>query len=116
MTYTSAGELFAEHGAAVVIAERNADTGQATADQIRKAGGRALFVQTDVADEPSIQRMVEATVKTFGGINILVNRTNHISYHLGQLRLLPSNVWSEPGTEPDKSFCSAEKRASVNHA
>ncbi|HWK04155.1 MAG TPA: DinB family protein [Puia sp.] len=27
-------------------------------------------------------------------INILINRTNHISYHLGQLRLLPSTVIS----------------------
>jgi hypothetical protein len=27
-------------------------------------------------------------------INILINRTNHISYHLGQLRLLPANVIS----------------------
>jgi dihydroanticapsin dehydrogenase len=66
-------ELFAEEGASIVIADRNADTGQATADQIRKAGGQALFVQTEVTDEPGIQRMVAAAVKTFGRINILVN-------------------------------------------
>jgi dihydroanticapsin dehydrogenase len=57
----------------VVIAERNVETGQATADHINKAGGKALFVQTDVTDEPSIQRMVEGAVKSFGRIDILVN-------------------------------------------
>jgi dihydroanticapsin dehydrogenase len=66
-------ELFAEEGASIVIAERNVDTGQATADQIRKAGGRVVFVQTEVTDEPSIQHMVEAAVKFFGRIDILVN-------------------------------------------
>jgi dihydroanticapsin dehydrogenase len=66
-------ELFAEEGAAVVIAERNADTGQAAADAINRKGGKALFVQTDVTDEESIRRMVREAVSKFGHINILVN-------------------------------------------
>ncbi len=66
-------ELFAEEGAAVVIAERNADTGRAVADGINRAGGKALFVPTDVVDETGIRRMVGEAVKTFGKINVLVN-------------------------------------------
>jgi len=66
-------ELFAEEGAAVVIAERNADTGRAVADGITRAGGKVLFVQTDVVDETGIRRMVAEAVKTFGKINVLVN-------------------------------------------
>src|SRR5436309_7682771 len=66
-------ELFAEEGAKVVIAERHADTGQAAADGIKKSGGQALFVQTEVANEPSIRNMVAETVHAFGRINILVN-------------------------------------------
>jgi dihydroanticapsin dehydrogenase len=66
-------ELFAEEGAAVVVAERNADTGQDTARHIASKGGRALFVQTEVADEPSIRAMVAQTVQAFGRINVLVN-------------------------------------------
>jgi dihydroanticapsin dehydrogenase len=66
-------ELFAEEGASVVIAERNVETGQATADQINRAGGQAIFVQTEVTDEQSIQRMVDSSVKAFGRIDILVN-------------------------------------------
>jgi dihydroanticapsin dehydrogenase len=66
-------ELFAEEGASVVVAERNADTGRATAAAIQRNGGRALFVPTDVADEASVQRMVAETVRAFGKINVLVN-------------------------------------------
>ena len=66
-------ELFAEEGAAVVIAERNESTGRDAADTIQKAGGKALFVRTDVSNEESVSRMAAEAVATFGTINILVN-------------------------------------------
>src|SRR6185437_4966238 len=66
-------ELFTEEGAAVVIAERDAQTGRAVAELIQSKGGQALFVQTDVADEASIQHMVAEAVRVFGKLNILVN-------------------------------------------
>jgi dihydroanticapsin dehydrogenase len=66
-------DLFAEEGAAVVIAERSEETGRATADHISRSGGRALFVPTDVSDEASAQRLAAEAVRAFGRINILVN-------------------------------------------
>ena len=66
-------ELFAEEGAAVVVAECNAVTGSETAEHIARGGGRAHFVQTDVADELSVQRMVAEAVTAFSGIHVLVN-------------------------------------------
>ena len=66
-------ELFAEEGAAVVIAERDESTGREAAEQIKQAGGRALFVQTDVADESSCERMAAEAVAAFGAVHILVN-------------------------------------------
>ena len=66
-------ELFAEEGAAVVVAERNETTGQATAERICGSGGRAAFVATDVADEASVRRMSAEAVRLFGGVNVLVN-------------------------------------------
>jgi dihydroanticapsin dehydrogenase len=66
-------ELFGEEGAAVVVAERNSETGRAVAESITCAGGKALFVQTEVAEENSIRRMVAEAVRVFGRINILVN-------------------------------------------
>ncbi len=66
-------ELFAEEGAAVVIAERDAESGRAVVEHIQSKGGQALFVQTDVADEASIQNMVAQAMQVFGRLNILVN-------------------------------------------
>jgi dihydroanticapsin dehydrogenase len=66
-------ELFAEEGAAVVIAECNAATGSDTAEKIVRNGGRAHFVQTDVADELSVQGMVAEAVAVYSGIHVLVN-------------------------------------------
>lgn len=66
-------ELFAEEGAAVVIAERNGLAGQDAEKQITAKGGRARFVPTDVADEDSVIRMAGEAARTFGGVNILVN-------------------------------------------
>lgn len=66
-------ELFAEEGAAVVVAERDAEPGQETVERIASRGGRAHFVQTDVADESSVQRMVAEAVRVFSRIQVLVN-------------------------------------------
>jgi dihydroanticapsin dehydrogenase len=66
-------ELFAEEGAAVVVAERDEANGRETVERIKAAGGRALFVRTDVADEPSVARMAAEAVAAFGTIHILVN-------------------------------------------
>ena len=66
-------ELFAEEGAAVVIAERDPATGADAARHIAGRGGRALFVPTDVSEETSIRNMVADAVRAFGAIHVLVN-------------------------------------------
>ena len=66
-------ELFAQEGAAVIVAERNQESGEATARGIVARGGRSLAVQTDVSDEASIRRMVAEGVQAFGPITVLVN-------------------------------------------
>lgn len=68
-------EGFAREGAAVVIADINTETGRATAAEIQKAGGRALFCATDVTKPRSVQKMTAAAVKAFGRIDILCNNT-----------------------------------------
>src|SRR4029077_15954041 len=66
-------ELFAAEGCAVVIADVNVEKGRSLAPEITARGERALFVETNVADESSIVRMVGESVKAFGKIDILVN-------------------------------------------
>jgi len=66
-------ELFAEEGAAVVVAERDEATGREVSLSITSRGGRALSVCTDVANEESVREMVATAEKAFGRIDILVN-------------------------------------------
>lgn len=69
----AAALIFAREGARVVVAEHDATTGARTAAEVQAAGGQAIFVQTDVSDEASMQAMVARTVETFGGVNVLYN-------------------------------------------
>ena len=64
---------FAQRGAAVVVAEIVEETGRATVDEIRAAGGRALFVRTDVSIDEDARAMVAAAVREFGRLDFAVN-------------------------------------------
>jgi len=63
----------AQEGAQVTVVDLNAAGGEETVAQIRATGGEALFVHADVADEADVQRAIDATVETFGGLHVLVN-------------------------------------------
>ena len=65
---------FAREGVAVTIAEIDAETGAAVARELEaELDAKALFVPTDVLDHGEVQRMVDATVDTFGRVDVLVN-------------------------------------------
>src|SRR5262245_52208919 len=64
---------FAGEGAAVVLAATGRDGLERTAAEVRAAGGRALALSTDVADEVAVARMVGAAVSEFGRLDVLVN-------------------------------------------
>ena len=49
------------------------------AEEIEKAGGRALALKTDIRDDDQVGEAVQATVATFGGIDIVVNNASAIS-------------------------------------
>jgi NAD(P)-dependent dehydrogenase (short-subunit alcohol dehydrogenase family) len=66
-------EGFAKEGAAVVIAEVDSKTGEATAQRIRAAGGDALSVTTDVSSEEQVKAMVEKALARYGKIDVLCN-------------------------------------------
>ena len=49
------------------------------AEQIEKAGGRALPLVVDVRDEDAVKAGIEKTAQTFGGIDIIVNNASAVS-------------------------------------
>lgn len=70
----------AARGAKVVLVARNAARLEAVRDQIVAAGGTAVALPTDVADEAACDRMIEETVSQFGGIDVLVLNAGTATY------------------------------------
>lgn len=66
-------KALAREGAAVVVAELGRENGERVAGEIVDAGGRALFVPTDVSSEESTLAMARAAQDAFGGVDYLVN-------------------------------------------
>jgi len=64
---------FAQAGASVAITGRTAAEVEATAAEIRDAGGRAAGFPTDIGDASSLPGLIDAIVAEFGGLDILVN-------------------------------------------
>jgi NAD(P)-dependent dehydrogenase (short-subunit alcohol dehydrogenase family) len=62
--------MAAEHGAKVVIADMQAEPGEALA---RELGATARFARTDVSSEQEGKAAVERALKEFGGLHVLVN-------------------------------------------
>lgn len=65
--------LFAKEGAKVIVADINQQGGAQVVESIRSAGGIADFVRADVSKHADIRAMIEFAVKTYGGLDVLVN-------------------------------------------
>src|ERR1700737_5261260 len=66
-------EALAREGAAVVVADINAEAAEGVAKQIAADGGTALSIPVDVSDPESAKAMADRTLAEFGGIAYLVN-------------------------------------------
>ncbi|TND09290.1 MAG: citronellol/citronellal dehydrogenase [Bacteroidetes bacterium] len=88
------GLKLAAAGANIVIAAKTVEphpklegTIYSAAEEMIKAGGKVLAVKCDVREETDVVNAVEETVKTFGGIDILVNNASAIN--LSPVSMLP---------------------------
>jgi NAD(P)-dependent dehydrogenase (short-subunit alcohol dehydrogenase family) len=64
---------FGREGAkVVVVTDRRVELGEQTAEEIRRAGGDALFVQGDVSSSADSERFVGAAVERYGRLDVLV--------------------------------------------
>lgn len=85
-------ERFAREGARVVIADISQQA-QITVDYILAAGGRAVWIATDVGQSQPVQALIEQTVAAFGRLDILVN--NAAVQHLAPLWALPEDQFDQ---------------------
>jgi NAD(P)-dependent dehydrogenase (short-subunit alcohol dehydrogenase family) len=65
--------LFAEEGATVGLVDVQQERGAAIANEIRAAGGRAVFMQCDVSRADDVRASLERTAREFGGLSTIVN-------------------------------------------
>jgi NAD(P)-dependent dehydrogenase (short-subunit alcohol dehydrogenase family) len=63
---------FARHGAKVVVGDIN-PAGVETANLIKREGGEAVFVQTDVREPKDVENLVATAVETYGGLHCAFN-------------------------------------------
>jgi sorbitol-6-phosphate 2-dehydrogenase len=68
-------EMLYSEGANVVIADLNEDTGRKMAEKLNSSnqGNQAFFAKVNVSDSESVQGMIAATVKHFGGLDVLIS-------------------------------------------
>jgi NAD(P)-dependent dehydrogenase (short-subunit alcohol dehydrogenase family) len=71
-------DAFAAEGAAVVVADIDAEGGKKAADEIAAQGGRARFIATDVGDAAQARRLVDQTLQGFGRLDVLINNAGII--------------------------------------
>lgn len=66
----ASAKRLAKDGAAVCVADLNMDGANATVDEIKKDGGKAIAVMMDVTSESSVNDGFDKTIKEFGGMDI----------------------------------------------
>jgi NAD(P)-dependent dehydrogenase (short-subunit alcohol dehydrogenase family) len=88
-----AAELFAREGASIVVTDISAEMGEATVRSIRDAGGRAIFVKANVADEDEVKHMVNAAIDTFGRVDVLYNNAGIMPSDDGSVTDLTEATW-----------------------
>jgi NAD(P)-dependent dehydrogenase (short-subunit alcohol dehydrogenase family) len=64
---------FANEGARVVIANRTQDTGERVVREIVEAGGKAIWVKTDVTQADQVEAMVRAALDAYGRLDYAFN-------------------------------------------
>lgn len=77
----------AEFGAKVIVSSRKQDAVDAVAESFKKDGFEATGIACHVGDKAQLQNLVEKTVATYGGVDILINNaaTNPVFGPLSQV-------------------------------
>jgi len=103
---------FRRRGANVVLAARTVKADDnlpgtigETLEQIEASGGKAIAVATDLAKEEDLERLVDAAVNRFGGVDILINNAAATT----------GDIWGKPFLELTREewlyqFCSQHSR------
>ena len=92
--------MFAREWAAVVMADLNADAGEAAAAEIVAAGGRAEFVTTDVSNEESMRALIDGAAARHGRLDVMYNNAGGATSKDGKVTDMPlEEFWRTIGVD-----------------
>jgi NAD(P)-dependent dehydrogenase (short-subunit alcohol dehydrogenase family) len=84
---------FAAEGATVVVADVSTGLGRETIDLIAADGNEARFVETDVTDPGSVERLIDDTVAVHGGLHVLHNNAGGSTVDDGPVTEVSLDEW-----------------------
>jgi NAD(P)-dependent dehydrogenase (short-subunit alcohol dehydrogenase family) len=90
----SIAEHLARHGARVVISSRKQPACEEVAASIRAAGGQAVAVPANIADQAQLEQLVAATRSQWGRIDVLVCNAASNPYY-GPMSALPDEAFNK---------------------
>ena len=83
----------AAEGARVVAVARNAEAGEAAVEEVRTAGGDAVFLQGDVRNEQDVVAAIERCLAEYGALDFLVNNAGILGE--GRLHETTNELWDD---------------------
>jgi NAD(P)-dependent dehydrogenase (short-subunit alcohol dehydrogenase family) len=86
---------FAREGAPVLVTDLNADAGNAVVAEITAAGGTALFLAVNIADQQQVDAMVALAVERFGRLDCAVNCAGVTGGISGPTHEYPDAAWAQ---------------------
>lgn len=70
-------KAFASEGASIIVASRNPERGLLAEEELKSIGANAAFIQCDVSDPSSVDRLLTTVVERFGKIDCAVNSAGY---------------------------------------
>ena len=87
------GLLFAAEGASGVMVDLDEERGQAAVDEIKAAGGQAVFFRADVSKEEDCEGMVRCAEETYGKLNCIFNNAGVMLGDDGDAESTTEAIW-----------------------
>lgn len=86
--------LLAQQGAKIVVSDLMEDAGQQTVETIKKQGGDAIFVKTDVSSSADVQNLMKTCARKYGTLDILHNSAGvWLQRREGPVHQVEEDVW-----------------------
>ena len=87
------GLLFAQEGASCVLSDVDEEKGAAVAEEIKAAGGEAVFIRADVSKAPDCEAMIRCAEDTYGKLTCLFNNAGVMLSDDGDAESTSEDIW-----------------------